>query len=260
VKRHPSLIPLSHDHHHALVQARRLRRGADSDAAARRATCESFLRFFSRESVRHFRQEEEELFPLLVDRTEPAGELLTQALLEHQRLHALVDRLDHELALGEPDAGLMRELGGLLEAHVRLEERKLFPLIQETLSDRELKALDLTPREPAKPPVVDLAVPRGRGPLWGVETDDLNATLLAWDAGGGPAEHVNSERDVLLIVLAGSATVTIDGEPRALEQGDALVLEKGLARAVSAGPDGVRYLSVHRSRGPLEITSPTRSG
>jgi hypothetical protein len=208
VKRHPSLIPLSHDHHHhhhALVEARRLRRGADADAAARRATCESFLRFFSQESVRHFRQEEERLFPLLVDQQEWPSDLLTQALLEHQRLHALVDRLDHELALGEPDTGLMQELGRLLEAHVRLEERQLFPLIQETVPDAALSALDLTPREPAKPPVVD-------------------------------------------------------GEPHALDQGDALILGKGQARALSAGPDGVRYLSIHRRRGPLQITSPARSG
>ncbi|MGH3024167.1 MAG: hemerythrin domain-containing protein, partial [Gaiellaceae bacterium] len=140
MKRHPSLIPLSHDHHHALVEARRLRRDADADAAARRAACEAFLRFFSLETIRHFRQEEEELFPLLVDREEPAGELLTQALLEHQRLHALVARLDRGLALGDPDAALMREVGELLDAHVRLEERQLFPLIQDTVSDEELEA------------------------------------------------------------------------------------------------------------------------
>ncbi|MGH3023953.1 MAG: cupin domain-containing protein, partial [Gaiellaceae bacterium] len=154
--------------------------------------------------------------------------------------------------LGDPDAALMREVGELLDAHVRLEERQLFPLIQDTVSDEELEALDL---EPAAPPVVDLVTPRGRGPLWGVETDDLNATLLAWSAGDGPAEHVNSERDVLLVVLGGSATVTIDGEPHALQQGDAVVLEKGRARGISAGPDGVRYLSVHRRRGPLQIAS-----
>ncbi|MGH3024157.1 MAG: hemerythrin domain-containing protein, partial [Gaiellaceae bacterium] len=140
MKRHSSLIPLSHDHHHALVEARRLRRGSDADAAARRAACEAFLRFFSVETIRHFRQEEEDLFPLLVDREEPAGELLTQALLEHQRLHALVDRLDRGLGLGDPDAALMREVGELLDAHVRLEERQLFPLIQDTVSDEELEA------------------------------------------------------------------------------------------------------------------------
>ena len=255
MKRHPALVPLSHDHHHALVEARRLRRSADSDGRARRAASESFLRFFSRESVRHFRQEEEELFPLLVDRGEEAGELVTRALLQHQRLHALVARLDRELAGGEPDAELVRELGELLDAHVRLEERQLFPLIEQTVPGAELEALGLAPSEAAAAAVVDLGRLRGRGPLWGVETEDLNATLLAWSAGEGAPEHVNSERDVLVVVLAGSATATIDGEQHALERGDALVLEKGRTRSIAAGPDGVRYLSVHRRRGPLQISS-----
>ena len=30
MKRHPALIPLSHDHHRALVEARRLRQAADT--------------------------------------------------------------------------------------------------------------------------------------------------------------------------------------------------------------------------------------
>jgi quercetin dioxygenase-like cupin family protein len=104
-------------------------------------------------------------------------------------------------------------------------------------------------------PVVDLTVREGAGPLWGTATDDLNATLLAWPPGGGPAEHVNAERDVLVVVLAGSAVVTLDGEPHPVRTGHAVVLEKGRARAIAAGPDGVRYLSVHRRRPPLQIAS-----
>jgi hypothetical protein len=34
----------------------------------------------------------------------------------------------------EADAELMRDLAGLLEAHVRLEERRLFPLIEQTFT------------------------------------------------------------------------------------------------------------------------------
>ena len=95
----------------------------------------------------------------------------------------------------------------------------------------------------------------GSGPLWGTETDDLNATLLAWPPGGGTDEHVNDERDVLVVVLAGSATVTLDGEPHGVGAGRALVVEKGRRRRIDAGPAGVRYLSVHRRRGGLQITT-----
>jgi quercetin dioxygenase-like cupin family protein len=104
-------------------------------------------------------------------------------------------------------------------------------------------------------PVVDLTAPEGTGPLWGTATDDLNATLLAWPPGGGAAEHVNAERDVLVVVLAGGAVVTLDGEPHTVEAGGAIVLEKGRARSIAAGPEGVRYLSVHRRRPPLQIAS-----
>jgi quercetin dioxygenase-like cupin family protein len=93
----------------------------------------------------------------------------------------------------------------------------------------------------------------------GTETDDLNATLLAWDPGAGPPEHVNGERDVLVLVLAGSAIVTIDGVPHAVHAGDVVIAEKGLARRIDAGVEGVRYLSVHRRPAPLQIAAPDRS-
>ena len=87
MKRRPGLIALSHDHHHALVAARRLRQAAGDPAASA-----AFLRFFADESVRHFRDEEECLFPLVADADE-ARPLLVRALLDHQRLHALAARL-----------------------------------------------------------------------------------------------------------------------------------------------------------------------
>jgi quercetin dioxygenase-like cupin family protein len=124
----------------------------------------------------------------------------------------------------------------------------------EALNRRDLvdaRAADLEP-------VVDLFAPLGRGPLWGSDTDDLNATLLAWVAGDGPPEHVNGERDVLVLVLAGSACVTIDSTPHEMHAGDVVIVKKGLSRRITAGAEGVRYLSVHRRRAPLQITPSNR--
>jgi quercetin dioxygenase-like cupin family protein/hemerythrin-like domain-containing protein len=243
VKRHPSLVPLSHDHHHALVEARRLRRAADAGDAERRQAAAGFLRFFSTETIRHFRQEEEQLFPVLVGDDGKADDLLVQALVEHQRIHALVGRLQDEVSAGGGDSSTMRELGELLDAHARLEERRLFPLIEQVVGGEALSDLDLATGEELA--VLDLFEARGTGPLWGTETDDLNATLLAWPAGGGRPEQVNNERDVIVVVLAGSATVTIDGDAHAVHAGDALVGEKGRRPSFSAGPDG--SLLVHPS-------------
>ncbi len=104
--------------------------------------------------------------------------------------------------------------------------------------------------------VVDLLALDGEGPLWGTATDDLNATLLAWPSDHAVAEHVNDERDVLLVVLDGAAVVTVDGKRHSVEAGQALLVEKGASRAIRAGADGVRYLSVHHRRGPLQLETP----
>jgi hemerythrin-like domain-containing protein len=235
------LIPLSHDHHEALVEARRLRRGADEPEPTDAAT--AFLAFFASSAVPHFREEEEVLFPRVVDAAE-ARALVVQALLEHQRLHAATAELRALVAQGNATqvvATSMRELATLFENHVRLEERRLFPLIEALLTEETLVAL------------ADSAAPDSSGPVWGTASEELNATLLDWHAGDGPAEHVNDERDVLVVVLAGSATVRTEDDESELVAGEATIIAKGRRRKISAGRHGVRYLSVHRRRPPLQI-------
>jgi mannose-6-phosphate isomerase-like protein (cupin superfamily) len=101
--------------------------------------------------------------------------------------------------------------------------------------------------------VVDLGAGAGSGPLWGMASHDLNATLLAWPAGHAVAEHVNAELDVLVVVVEGSATVTIDDAPHELGAPAAILVPRGTRRAIRPGAGGARYLSVHRRRGPLQI-------
>lgn len=101
--------------------------------------------------------------------------------------------------------------------------------------------------------VVDLLTGIGTGPLWGMASDDLNATLLVWPPGHELAEDVNTEVDVLLIVLGGGGVVVVDQRKHALAAGQVLLVEKGSSRKVRAGADGLRYLSVHKRRGPLTI-------
>jgi iron-sulfur cluster repair protein YtfE (RIC family) len=144
MKRHSSLVPLSHDHHDALVQARRLRgAGEGSDPST---VAWAFLRFFAKEMVRHFREEEELVFPTDLD-FPAVREPLVQALLEHVRFHALTKALRHALDSERPITSIMHELGELLVAHVGHEERCLFPLIERHLDDSTLAAIELVARE-----------------------------------------------------------------------------------------------------------------
>jgi len=108
--------------------------------------------------------------------------------------------------------------------------------------------------------VVDLLAARGLGPIWGNATDDLNLTLLSWPEGEGPAEHINDERDVVIVVIDGEGTLLLDGVEHGLRVGHAVVVPMGVSRAITAGPNGLRYLSVHRRRGGLQISRVDRSG
>ena len=99
----------------------------------------------------------------------------------------------------------------------------------------------------------DLLQPNGTGPLWGLASSDLNATLLVWPAGHEVAEHLNTELDVLLVVLEGAGAAVVDEREHALSPGHVLLIPKGARRAIRAGAAGIRYLSVHRRRGPLQI-------
>jgi len=92
-----------------------------------------------------------------------------------------------------------------------------------------------------------------RGPVWGAASEDLNATVLVWPAGEGPAEHVNDARDVLYVVIEGSARLAVDDEVHELDVGDALIVAKGARRALVAGPGGVKYATAHLRRPGLEV-------
>jgi quercetin dioxygenase-like cupin family protein len=86
------------------------------------------------------------------------------------------------------------------------------------------------------------------GPVWGIGTEDLNATIVEWPARQGSPQHVNDDRDVVMVVLEGAAEVEIDSERIDVLHGEVVVIEKGRLRRITAGPEGVRYLSVHRRR------------
>jgi hemerythrin-like domain-containing protein len=111
-------------------EARRLRWAAAGDDDPEPVAA-AFADHFAAVSVPHFRKEEETLFPLVAALDE-ARPLVVEAVLDHQRLHALVA----ELRRSADVRPAMRDIGELLEAHVRREERELFPLIERLAAGR----------------------------------------------------------------------------------------------------------------------------
>jgi quercetin dioxygenase-like cupin family protein len=108
--------------------------------------------------------------------------------------------------------------------------------------------------------VVDLMSLEGRGPAWGTASEELNATLLIWREGGGQPEHVNEERDVAIVALAGAGTLVVDGDEHAVSEGTLAIVPRGATRSLVAGPQGLRCLSIHRRRGGLAIGRTASSG
>ncbi|MDQ3953279.1 MAG: hemerythrin domain-containing protein [Actinomycetota bacterium] len=87
-RRHDTLIPLTHDHHHALAQARRLEEAAELEERPRLDAANDFRNFYFGRAVRHFHEEEELFFAPLVDEPE-ARDLVLRAVSDHLRFHAL---------------------------------------------------------------------------------------------------------------------------------------------------------------------------
>jgi iron-sulfur cluster repair protein YtfE (RIC family) len=132
--RHHALLTLSHDHHIALVVAQRLKRASAATAeGARRA----FLDYWRPDGSEHFREQEEILLPTLARFADPEHPVVARVLTDHVRIR----RFAMDVAGGAPDLELLHMLGARLEQHVRLEERELFPLIEQVVPESDLMHL-----------------------------------------------------------------------------------------------------------------------
>jgi len=141
VKRHPALVGLSDDHHHELVQARRLLEAAGGDADGRLRAGASYVDVFFRDTVEHFRREEETVLPLYARQPSADAALLERIRREHMELHGLARALRAVVAADDVSIETLEALGSLLRAHVRLEERELFEDVQRVVPAAELDRL-----------------------------------------------------------------------------------------------------------------------
>lgn len=129
MQRSPALQPLSREHHTALKLAQACERVAgSSDAAEVERTCRRALAACASELKAHFEAEEQTLLPLLSGtREQPLAE---RTLAEHRQLYAMLDGLQRN------DAATLGRFGQCLAAHVRFEERELFPVLEGRLHGR----------------------------------------------------------------------------------------------------------------------------
>ena len=143
-KRHPSLVPLSREHHLALLLAFRLRQGlprTQKPADSPQEQAEDTIRFFHNNLARHFRAEEEALFPL-IRKTLPQADLLLDTLIaEHAEMRTQVGALEPTATDAQTLNAQLKAFSEVLERHVRCEERELFPLFEAHLPEDEAERL-----------------------------------------------------------------------------------------------------------------------
>lgn len=118
MKRHPALEPFSRDHNTGLILARAL-------IESRSEAAEQFKVAWDRELADHFAEEERLLGPLC------SSADLDRLLSEHAHIAHLGRHLPEH----------MKDLGESLDAHIRWEERELFPAIEASASVEQLVQL-----------------------------------------------------------------------------------------------------------------------
>jgi hemerythrin-like domain-containing protein len=136
VKRHPALVPLSHDHRQGLFLAQILRpglpryQGVPTTPSAKRTYA---LKWYTELLQPHIRAEETLLAPLVTGLHHDIDQLLEHLQEEHILLHQHAQSLS-QVAEDQLEAAL-DSFGQLLESHIRTEERQLFQCIQAVADD-----------------------------------------------------------------------------------------------------------------------------
>ena len=141
MKRHISLVPLSHDHHTALVLAQRIKLGRSkaphSNWPERRdLQRDRVVVFFDDHLTYHLQAEEELLFPLAEKYLSPENEVVSLLCKQHRQLQELVEQL--RKASGTQLENILLRFAHVLEGHVRKEETVFFQRIQRDVPENEL--------------------------------------------------------------------------------------------------------------------------
>jgi hemerythrin-like domain-containing protein len=138
MKRRPELRSLSVEHRDGLIVARHLRRGAAGEEPLG-AAVEGLQKAWREQIGPHFQDEEEILLPAYARVVGEGDPLVARVLAEHLALRDQISEL--ERAAAEDLRSLALGVGTALEAHIRFEERVLFPAIERALAGEPLALL-----------------------------------------------------------------------------------------------------------------------
>ena len=131
--RDKNLIPLSHQHQHALAMCVRLERALAKGDANLTAWQGEIAGIWESEIRFHFEAEERVLFPA-AENYAPLRALVKQLIVEHGTLRDFFARAQAR----QMDAVILKTFGETLSQHIRTEERQLFEECQRQMPADEM--------------------------------------------------------------------------------------------------------------------------
>jgi len=113
------------------------------------------------------------------------------------------------------------------------------------------------PRVLADTSALSTAAADATGVIWKLEMRerDLDSNVIALAPGATIDAHAGPDVDVLIHVLAGSGQLCTELGTLALRPGSLTWLPRRSRRQFTAGPDGLKYLTVHQRRQALTLTT-----
>jgi glyoxylate utilization-related uncharacterized protein len=93
------------------------------------------------------------------------------------------------------------------------------------------------------------------GAIWKLQTRhrDLESNIIALSPAGAIDAHTGPDLDVLIHVLEGNGQLVTEQDVLSLRPGALVWLPRRSRRQFTAGPSGLRYLTVHQRRRSLVL-------
>lgn len=130
MKRNKNLVELSKDHHHGLLLGWKIKQGLKKNVAIQEMI--DYIQHYAQEALfPHFDEEENQLLPFIS--SEDPYRLRT--IDEHRNLRQMFESLAN---VGNHNEESLLGFAAALDAHIRFEERELFPYMENLLNDDEL--------------------------------------------------------------------------------------------------------------------------
>jgi uncharacterized protein (DUF2249 family)/quercetin dioxygenase-like cupin family protein len=116
------------------------------------------------------------------------------------------------------------------------------------------------PRVLADTSALSTAAADATGVIWKLQMRerDLDSNVIALAPGAAIDAHAGPDVDVLIHVLAGSGQLCTEVDTLELRPGSLTWLPRRSRRQFTAGPDGLKYLTVHQRRQALTLTTAPR--